>query len=145
MVAKANLSWEDFMPALQFAYNTSYQSSLASLPFQLLYGYKPSLPKSSSEANSVPVTFAQERLHIFKGAKNLLIDERRQEAQVQNDQLDDFILGQEIMLSKTSFGQQYWSGPGKIIEIKKKKVRVRLANKEHDFPPPSPSTPDRLC
>ena len=91
MVAKADLSWEDFMPALQFAYNTSYQSSLASSPFELLYGYKPSLPKSSSEANSVPVTFAQERLHIFKNAKNLLIDERRQEAQVQNDQLHEFI------------------------------------------------------
>ena len=68
--------------------------------------------------------------------KKLLIDERRLEAQVQNDQLEEFILGQEIMLSETSFGQQYWSGPGQVIEIKKKKVRVRLANKEHDFPPP---------
>ena len=40
-VARADLSWEDFLPALNLAYNTSYQSSVASTPFQLLYGYAP--------------------------------------------------------------------------------------------------------
>ena len=44
-VARAELSWEDFLPALNLAYNTSYQSSIASSPFQLLYGYSPKLPK----------------------------------------------------------------------------------------------------
>ena len=69
LVAKTNVSWEDFLPAVQFSYNTSSQSSLASSPFELLYGYKPALPKSTQEAKSVPVTFAQEHLHVFKFAK----------------------------------------------------------------------------
>ena len=61
MVAKANFSWEDFLPALQLTYNTSYQSMLATSPFELLYGYKPTLPKSNLEPSVVPVTFAKER------------------------------------------------------------------------------------
>ena len=46
-VSRAELSWEDFLPALNLAYNTSYQSSIASSPFQLLYGYAQRLPTTN--------------------------------------------------------------------------------------------------
>ena len=42
-ISKAELIWEDFLSALNLAYNTSYQSSIASSPFQLLHGYTPKL------------------------------------------------------------------------------------------------------
>ena len=59
-VARAELSWEDFLPALNLAYNLSYQSSIASSPFQLLYGYAPKLPTKNFEAATSASTFAQE-------------------------------------------------------------------------------------
>ena len=46
-VSRAKLSWEDFLPALNLAYHTSYQSSIASSPFQLLYGYAQRLPTTN--------------------------------------------------------------------------------------------------
>ena len=65
-VARAELSWEDFLPALNLAYNTSYQSAIASTPFQLLYGYTPKLPTSNLEAATSASTFEQERFLTFK-------------------------------------------------------------------------------
>ena len=65
-ISTAELSWEDFLPALNLAYNTSYQSSMASSPFQLLYGYTPILPTSNLEAATSASTFAQERFLTFK-------------------------------------------------------------------------------
>ena len=59
-VARAELTWEDFLPALNLAYNTSYQSSVASSPFQLLYRYSPKLPRSNLKAAESATTFAQE-------------------------------------------------------------------------------------
>jgi len=35
------LDWENFLPALMLSYNTSYHSTIATLPFELLFGMKP--------------------------------------------------------------------------------------------------------
>ena len=66
MVSKAKLNREDFPLALNLAYNTSYQSSISSSPFELLYGYAPRLPTTNLEAAISASTFAQERLLRFK-------------------------------------------------------------------------------
>ena len=34
-----SLNREKFLPAMNFAYNTSYHSTIGTTPFQLLYGY----------------------------------------------------------------------------------------------------------
>ena len=47
MVNAAELSWEDFLPALNFAHNKSFHSAIASTPFKTLYGYKPKIPMSN--------------------------------------------------------------------------------------------------
>ena len=65
VVARAELTRENFLPALNLAYNPSYQSSVASMPFQLLYGYTPKLPTSYLEAATSASTFAQERFLTF--------------------------------------------------------------------------------
>ena len=66
MVNTAELSWEDFLPALIFAHNTSYQSYIASTPFETLYGYKPKIPMNNLEAITSRHTFSTERMLIFK-------------------------------------------------------------------------------
>jgi hypothetical protein len=38
------LNWENFLPALMLSYNTSYHSTIAMMPFELLFGKKPRLP-----------------------------------------------------------------------------------------------------
>jgi hypothetical protein len=38
------LDWEFFLPALTLSYNTSYHSTIATTPFELLFGDKPRLP-----------------------------------------------------------------------------------------------------
>jgi hypothetical protein len=37
------LDWENFLPALMLSYNTSYHSTIAMTPFELLFGEKPRL------------------------------------------------------------------------------------------------------
>jgi len=43
-VDESTLDWEQYLPALQFSYNTSYHSTISTTPFELLYGMKPRTP-----------------------------------------------------------------------------------------------------
>jgi len=43
-VDELTLDWEQYLPALQFSYNTSYHSTISTMPIQLLYGMKPRTP-----------------------------------------------------------------------------------------------------
>ena len=63
MVNTAELSWEDFLPALKFA---SVIYCLYS--FGTLYGYKPIIPMNNLEALTLRHTFSTERMLIFKKA-----------------------------------------------------------------------------
>ncbi len=43
-VDDTKLDQENFLPALMLSYNTSYHSTIATMPFELLFGTKPRLP-----------------------------------------------------------------------------------------------------
>ena len=43
------LNWETFLPALALSYNTSYHSTIATTPFELLFGEKARLPSFPNE------------------------------------------------------------------------------------------------
>ena len=43
-VDDTTLNWETFLPALAISYNTSYHSTIAMTPFELLFGEKARLP-----------------------------------------------------------------------------------------------------
>ena len=49
-------------------------------------------------------------------------------------QTQEFKIPQEVLLSETSFGQQYWSGPGIVVKVEARKACVRFGNKENDQP-----------
>ena len=38
------LDWEKFLPAMAFAYNTCYQSTIRTTPFQLMHGFPADTP-----------------------------------------------------------------------------------------------------
>ncbi len=48
-VDKTALNWETFLPALALSYNTSYHSTIATKPFELLFGEKVQLPSFPNE------------------------------------------------------------------------------------------------
>jgi hypothetical protein len=43
-VNDTTLDWENFLLALMLSYNTSYHSTIATTPFELLFGEKPRMP-----------------------------------------------------------------------------------------------------
>jgi hypothetical protein len=64
-VDKSTLNWNDFLPALMLAYNTSYHSTIATTPFELLFGVKPHLPSfpaPEKETHHYDILFAAKRL-----------------------------------------------------------------------------------
>jgi hypothetical protein len=48
-VDDTTLNWEMFLPALAISYNTSYHSTMATTPFELLFGEKARLPYFPNE------------------------------------------------------------------------------------------------
>ena len=71
-VDSSTLDWEQYLPALQFSYNTSYYSTIATTPFELLYGMKartPSLPGQDIQQKFYGESFASERLQILQKAR----------------------------------------------------------------------------
>ena len=59
-------------------------------------------------------------------------------------QTQEFEIPQEVLLSETSFGQQYWSGPGIVVKVEARKIRVRFGNKENDYFPDTDSNTLRI-
>jgi len=62
---ESTLDWEQYLPALQFSYNTSYHSTIATTPYELLYGMKPrtpSIPGQDIQRKFYGESFAGERL-----------------------------------------------------------------------------------
>ena len=60
-VDSTTLDWESYIPALMFSYNTSYHSTIATTPFELLYGMKartPTFPASDVERKFYGESFA---------------------------------------------------------------------------------------
>ncbi len=63
-----DLPWEQYLPALQFSYNTSYHLTNATTPFELLYGMKPrtqSIPGQGIQRKFYGESFTSERLSKF--------------------------------------------------------------------------------
>ena len=52
-----SLDWEIFLPAMNFAYNTSYHSTIGTTPFQLLYGYPADTPGFQNKISQASPTF----------------------------------------------------------------------------------------
>jgi transposase InsO family protein len=61
-VDKTTLNWDEFLPPLMLAYNISYHSTIATTPFELLFGVRPRLP--SLPAPDIQREFIMENLFL---------------------------------------------------------------------------------
>jgi hypothetical protein len=68
-VDDTTLNWETFLPALAIRYNTSYHSTIATTPFELLFGEKarlPSFPNEDIQQLHYGETSAAERFNLLQ-------------------------------------------------------------------------------
>ncbi len=68
------LNWETFLTALVFSYNSSYHSTIATMPFKLLFGEKarlPSFPNEDIQKVHYGETSAAERFNLLQKLRKL--------------------------------------------------------------------------
>ncbi len=71
------LNWETFLPALVLSYNTSYHSTIATTPFELLFREKarlPSFPNEDIQKVHYGETSAEERFNLLQKLRKLAHD-----------------------------------------------------------------------
>jgi hypothetical protein len=90
---------------LQFLYNNSYHSTIATNPYELLYGIKPrapSIPGQDIQRKLYGQSFAVEQLQILQKARQIAkehIYEKQKEYKIQHDKKAkqlDFSIGQQV-------------------------------------------------
>jgi hypothetical protein len=142
-VDSTTLDWESYIPALMFSYNTSYHSTIATTPFELLYGMKartPTFPASDVERKFYGESFASERLQILEKARQIAkqhTEENQAKYKAQHDkksQPHDFSIGQRVWYSQTDFLKvnkklaPKWIGPATIVEVNASVAKIQLDN-----------------
>jgi hypothetical protein len=83
-VDETTLNWDEFLPTLMLAYNTSYHSTIATTPFELLFGVRPrlpSLPAPDIQRVHYGESFPAERLQLLQHARQVA----RQHAEAQGE------------------------------------------------------------
>jgi hypothetical protein len=133
LLQEAGESWEDYIPALQFAYNTSYSSKLQAIPFQRLFGRNPRTftDLEPSYADDLP----HHRLNIFLHTQRTLEKFRQQKAAESKPNVDNFEVGQAIYFWENSFMGKNFQGPFEIIQVAPNKVRIQLTPKKTRWVP----------
>jgi hypothetical protein len=113
VVDDTTLDWENFLPALMLSYNTSYHSTIATMPFELLFGTKPHLP-------SFPNPDIQ-RMHYGESTSA--------ERYPHSFNIDDLVWYEDFSpLGKNPKLTPKWSGPAKITEVTDTNAKILLPN-----------------
>jgi hypothetical protein len=119
-----------WLPALMLAYNASYHSTIATIPFELLFGVKPRLPSFPTpdiERHHYGKSFAAEQLQLLQHARKLANQTAQEQGQKYKQNfstqtsIHKFKIGQRVWLSDTtSIGKNAklspnWIGPYEIV------------------------------
>jgi len=139
-VDESTLDWEQYLPALQFSYNTSYHSTISTTPFELLYGMKPrtpSIPGQDVQRVFYGESFASERLQILQKARQIAkenINEKQKQYKEQHDKTakdHKFSIGQKVWYLETNFlGKNKklapkYCGPATIIDVNESVAKIK--------------------
>ncbi|OBZ80588.1 hypothetical protein A0J61_11363, partial [Choanephora cucurbitarum] len=96
-------TWDDYLPFVTYAYNTSKQASTKYSPFEVLYGRKASLPLLPGLENTDPKTYDTESWFYDKKSR------------VKQDyKIGDLTARKN--LEKLTFPKERWSGPWIIVD-----------------------------
>ncbi len=117
-VDETTLNWDEFLPALMLAYNTSYHSTIATTPFELLFGVRPrhpSLPAPEIQCQHYSGSFPAERLQLLQHACQVARQHAEQQGLKYQDNFDkhaaphNFKIEQKVWLSDTkALKAQFW-------------------------------------
>ena len=100
--------WDEYLDALEFAYNNSWHQSLDTSPFKLLYGFNPISPGesellSTETLSRVPAahTFVEDFGLSFKQARLCLQAAQSRQKEYADTKRRDvtFKVGEEVLLS----------------------------------------------
>jgi hypothetical protein len=140
----STLNLDEWFPTLMLAYNTSYHSTIATNPFELLFGIKPrlpSLPAPDIERYHYGGTFTAESLQMlqqaFKLAQQTAADqgEKYKLSYDKKSMAHKSSIGQKVWLSDTtSIGKNAklspnWVGPYEIVDITDSNAKLQIKNK----------------
>ncbi len=138
------LNWETFLPALALSYNTSYHSTIATTPFELLFGEKarlPSFPIEDIQKVHYGETTAAERFNLLQKLRKIAHDNTTSNGQKTKEQYDNkamphsFKIGDKVLISndfdttKNPKLVPNWKGPGEIIDINDTNAKIKFKNK----------------
>ncbi len=140
-VDETTFNWDKFLPALMLAYNTSYHSTIATTPFELLFGVRPrlpSLPAPEIQQHHYGESFPAERLQLLQHARQLARKNAEQQGLKyklsfdQNAVPHKFKVDQKVWLSDaTALGKNpkltpKWVGPYKIIDLNDNNAKLEI-------------------
>jgi len=139
-VDESTLDWKQYLLALQFSYNTSYHSTIATTPFKLWYGMKPRtplLPGQDIQRKFYGESFTSKRLQILQKARLIAkenIEEKQKQCKEQHDKSakdHNFSIGQQVWYIPTEFIGKIkklapkYCGPATIIDINKSFAKIK--------------------
>jgi hypothetical protein len=142
-VDDTTLDWEFFLPVLTLSYNTSYHSTIATTPFELLFGDKPrllSFPNPDIQRLHYGESTAAEHYQLLQKirflAKNIandngskIKDQFDKTAFPHNFAINDLVWFEDFApLGKNPKLTPKWQGPAKITEVNDTNARLQLPN-----------------
>jgi len=102
------LNWETFLPALALSYNTSYHSTIATTPFELLFGEKarqPLFPNEDIQQINYGETSVAERFNFLQKLRVKAHQFATEQGQKSKDNFDkntkahNFKIGDKVLIS----------------------------------------------
>jgi hypothetical protein len=138
LVDDTTLDLENFLPALMLSYNTSYHSTIATTPFELLFGEKPrmpSFPNPEIQRTYYRDLTSAERYQLLQKirflAKNIASyqSEKIKNNFDKSDSINDLVWHEDFVPSgKNAKLTPKWQGPAKITEINDTNARIAVPN-----------------
>jgi hypothetical protein len=142
-VDDTTLDWENFLPALILSYNTSYHSTIATTPFELLFGTKPQLP-SFPNPDIQRVHYGEstsaERYQLLQKIRFITKNSATTNQQTVKDNFDKTVLPHSFNINNLVWYEDFaplgknpkltpkWQGPAHITEINDTNAFILLSN-----------------
>ncbi len=142
-VGDTTLDWENFLPALMLSYNTSYHSTIATTPFELLFGEKPrmpSFPNLEIQRKNYGESTSAERYQLLQKIRFLAKNIASDQGEKIKDNFDKNALPHKFAINDLVWYEDFapldknakltpkWQGPAKITEINDSNARIVLPN-----------------
>jgi hypothetical protein len=144
LVDDTTLNWETFLPALAISYNTSYHSTIATTPFDLLFGEKarlPSFPNEDIQQLHYGETSAAKRFNLLQKLQAKAHQSATEQGLKSKSIFDKitvphkFKIGDKVLISNDFYVGKNpklmptFTGQGEIIDINETNAKVKINNK----------------